>query len=137
MLDAELRHRTAEYRITISPANAASATRTMFLKGSAEVAPRTSGDLSFASSGSVSAGVEVGAVYPSTISISGLEGSAGDIRIEDDWTSPPAGGSDDGALASEELDESTTSASLTAVGVAVGTFVGVGVRDTVGVGVAV
>ena len=51
-----------ECRITASPANAASASSTMFLEGSEEASSRVCADFSCESNGSVSGGIEVDAV---------------------------------------------------------------------------
>ena len=66
-----------------------------------------------------------------------MDGSAGKIRTEEDLTSLPANGFDDGNSSLEEADESIRSASRVAVGVEGDTFAGVGVREAVGVAVAV
>ena len=71
------------------------------------------------------------------MNISGLDGSAGKTRTEDDLTSLPANDFDDGNSSLEEADESIRSANRTAVGVEAGTISSVGVREAVGVAVAV
>ena len=71
------------------------------------------------------------------MSISGLDGSAGSIRTEENLTGLPASDFDAGNSTLEEADESTKSAICTAVAVAVGTLIGVGIDVAEAVGVAV